>query len=245
MCRPLQTAPSILSSSIISFRQVCSPRHLRTYTFFLIAPVLRKSRPACTKYHDSDLYGSRYEHILAYLRSAPSTPDSPATLPRAVQLISSPSARLQALLELRDEASYLDLDELHKLCNDEIQRRESAFSHTRIGSTSSASLRSVHSVHTFREQSTAGSESSQQSHRDRPRDRDHARDRDTIVTHRSAPKERDSVAMYDDQEAPPSLKISTSRTHMRSRSHGRNLDSIQAPLRSPPPLRATPPPGWI
>jgi len=174
---------------------------------------------------------------MTYLRSRPSTPECPATLPRAVQAISSTSARLQALLELRDEADYLDLDELHKLCIDEIQRRESAFSHTRIGSSKSSSA-SVRSVHTFREQPppVAGGSSNSES-------QSHDTRRDTIVTHRSAPKERESVAMYGD-EVPRSV-TATFQGHTRSRSHGRNLESVRAPLRSPPPLRATPPPGWI
>lgn len=172
---------------------------------------------------------------MAYLRSVPSTPECPATLPRAIQLIPSPSARLQALLELRDEANYLDLEELHNLCKDEVQRRESAFSQTRIGSTSSAA--SLHSVHTFREQPPVSSSS--ESH---PNSHSHAsHHRDTIVTHRSAPKERESVAMYGNEVS----RSLTTTSHTRSRSHGRNLESIREPLRSPPPLRATPPPGWI
>lgn len=52
-----------------------------------------------------------------------STPEHPAALPRAVQLLSSSSSRLESLLELRDEARYLDLDELYKLCTDELRAR--------------------------------------------------------------------------------------------------------------------------
>ncbi|KAK7695865.1 hypothetical protein QCA50_000503 [Cerrena zonata] len=66
-----------------------------------------------------------YAHILAYLRTPNSTPEHPATLPRPVQLTSSSNSRLDALLELRDEARYLDLDELYKLCTDEIRLRYS------------------------------------------------------------------------------------------------------------------------
>ncbi|KAF8591526.1 hypothetical protein K439DRAFT_904102 [Ramaria rubella] len=65
-----------------------------------------------------------YTHILTYLRSPPSaTP----TLPRAASLgPRTPHApeRLEALLELRDEAKYLGLDELHKLCCDELRQRQ-------------------------------------------------------------------------------------------------------------------------
>lgn len=89
-----------------------------------------------------------YAHILAYLRSPPSTPENPAMLPRAVQLTSSSSARLETLLELRDEARYLDLDELYKLCNDEIRLRTSRPTglglHMRgLSSASTTSLRSM------------------------------------------------------------------------------------------------------
>jgi hypothetical protein len=166
---------------------------------------------------------------MAYLRSAPSTAECPTTLPRAVQLISSSSSRLDALLELRDEASYLDLDELRQLCDAEIHQRESIISHTRVGSTGSD--RSVHSVHTFRE---------------RPSSEPHRADRlsiearrDSIVTHRSAPKERGSVATGStEQIVQPATALPS---HSRSQSHGRLRT---APLRSPT-LRATPPPGWI
>ena len=64
-----------------------------------------------------------YTHILSYLRSPPSTPDQPAVLPRAVQLTSSSSSRLEALLDLRDEARYLDLTELYDLCCNELRTR--------------------------------------------------------------------------------------------------------------------------
>ncbi|KAI0081756.1 hypothetical protein K474DRAFT_1688477 [Panus rudis PR-1116 ss-1] len=98
-----------------------------------------------------------YAHILTYLRSPPSSPEHPASLPRAVQLSSSSSSRLDALLELRDEALYLDLEELYKLCTDEIrlrheERRRSNLLGLHSRGMSSGSIISSRSLGTLREQ---------------------------------------------------------------------------------------------
>ncbi|KZP32994.1 hypothetical protein FIBSPDRAFT_943958 [Athelia psychrophila] len=62
-----------------------------------------------------------YEHIVAYLRTPPSTRAHPATLPRALHpSLMAPAARTAALLELRDEARWLALDELYILCAAEL-----------------------------------------------------------------------------------------------------------------------------
>lgn len=87
-----------------------------------------------------------YAHILAYLRSLPSSPENPEVLPRAAFLGSASRARLEALLELRDEASYLGLDELYKLCTHEINQRHSIFGHSRNASSCGVSIRSLHTV---------------------------------------------------------------------------------------------------
>ncbi|PCH41037.1 hypothetical protein WOLCODRAFT_118133 [Wolfiporia cocos MD-104 SS10] len=91
-----------------------------------------------------------YTHILNYLRTPPGTPEHPAALPHAAKLSSGASARLDALLELRDEARFLDLEELYRLCCDEVRARAVRPAplglHVRgfsSGSGSSASLRSV------------------------------------------------------------------------------------------------------
>ncbi|KAH7920176.1 hypothetical protein BV22DRAFT_1199102 [Leucogyrophana mollusca] len=94
-----------------------------------------------------------YAHILTYLRSSPTSAEHPAMLPRAAQLVSSSRSRLEALLELRDEASYLDLDELYKLCNDEINQRQSIVIPTHVRGASGSSSASIHSLHTLRERS--------------------------------------------------------------------------------------------
>lgn len=69
-----------------------------------------------------DRASAPYDHILAYLRSAPTTIDHVASLPPALQLQAGSSARLEALLALRDEAAYLDLSELVQLCATELRR---------------------------------------------------------------------------------------------------------------------------
>ncbi|CDO75568.1 hypothetical protein BN946_scf184858.g8 [Trametes cinnabarina] len=96
-----------------------------------------------------------YAHILAYLRSPHSTPETPASLPHAARLNGSP-ARVEALIELRDEAAYLGLDELERLCNDELRHaRQGTPSSLGLGlhmrGFSSASTHSVRSLHTLRE----------------------------------------------------------------------------------------------
>jgi hypothetical protein len=64
--------------------------------------------------------------------------------------LSSSSTRLEALLELRDEARYLNLEELYKLCTDELRSRRSlgqtrTSTHVRAMSSASASTGSVRS----------------------------------------------------------------------------------------------------
>ncbi|KAG6902237.1 hypothetical protein C0995_002869 [Termitomyces sp. Mi166 len=78
-----------------------------------------------------------YLHIFNYLRSSLGSPDAPETLPRSIQMLSS-HQRLEGLLELRDEAAYLGLEGLRKLCVDEIRLRHVPRLHTRGQSTSTA-----------------------------------------------------------------------------------------------------------
>lgn len=210
---------------------------------------------------------------MTYLRTPTS---SPAVLPLAIQVLpSNPVSpiRLQTLLELRNEAIYLALDELVQLCTFEIDRevqahdqvlanRESGFSHTHVGSVGSGG--SVKSVHTFREQPSTPArlqvpelDSNIDSQQPSPASvYSTSTHRDTIVSHKSAPQERDSVATsYTDDEpepAPEPLRSTTamsshSAKHMRSQSqmsrHGKT-NSAGISVRSPG-LPATPPPGWI
>ncbi|KAL0949498.1 hypothetical protein HGRIS_009552 [Hohenbuehelia grisea] len=87
-----------------------------------------------------------YAHILNYLRSPEDTLECPESLPHAVRLRSSSASRLEALLELRDEANYLGLDALYKLCTDELRLRQSPRLHTRGTSSSSSASLSVHNL---------------------------------------------------------------------------------------------------
>lgn len=100
----------------------------------------------------------RYKHILNYLRSSPS-PYHPDILPPSLQFLTQDTSseyQLENLIEVRDEAAFLNLDSLHKLCVDEIRLRYGPKSHTRDNSASSRlsiqSLQaSVHSLHTVLE----------------------------------------------------------------------------------------------
>lgn len=70
--------------------------------------------------------------------------------------MSSVESQLENLIEVRDEAAFLNLEGLHKLCVDEIRLRYGPKFHARDNSTSSRvsiqSLQaSVHSLHTVLE----------------------------------------------------------------------------------------------
>ncbi|KAG6917912.1 hypothetical protein DXG01_000521 [Tephrocybe rancida] len=94
-----------------------------------------------------------YTHVFNYLRAAPGSPDTPETLPRSIQMLPS-HQRLEGLLELRDEAAYLGLENLHKLCMDEIRMRHGPRLHSRghSSSTLAQSLQaSVYSLHSLME----------------------------------------------------------------------------------------------
>ncbi|KAG9126143.1 hypothetical protein FRC07_004692, partial [Ceratobasidium sp. 392] len=76
-----------------------------------------------------------YAHILTYLRASSGTT---GVLPRAASLaLSTDSARVEALCELRDEARYLELSELAELCDKELRARAPKLRNT----MSSSSLR--------------------------------------------------------------------------------------------------------
>ncbi|KAJ7754255.1 hypothetical protein DFH07DRAFT_743975 [Mycena maculata] len=91
-----------------------------------------------------------YVHILSYLRSPCASPEGPEVLPpRAAQ------AGLDSLLELRDEAAYLGLEGLHKLCVEQIRQQHRPRPRSTRGHSSAGSIHSLHasvsSLHTMLE----------------------------------------------------------------------------------------------
>ncbi|TFK75853.1 hypothetical protein BDN72DRAFT_885377 [Pluteus cervinus] len=158
-----------------------------------------------------------YAHILHYLRSPLGTPDSPELLPRSIQLQSSSHARLEMLLELRDEASFLGLQDLYKLCVDQIRLRSAPCAHTRNPSAnppeSVHSLHgSIHSLHALLERVESDIRSQRDSHDGKRRSED---------SHEAIPA-----------RSPPTPQSWNGRSRSRSTS------------RPPPPAKPAPA-GWI
>lgn len=76
----------------------------------------------------------------------------PDSLPRALQLINSSAiqTRLDNLIEVRDEAGFLGLEDLQRLCTEEIRMRYGPRLHTR-GNSAGGSVHSLHaSVYSLR-----------------------------------------------------------------------------------------------
>ncbi|KAF7301720.1 hypothetical protein MIND_00737600 [Mycena indigotica] len=92
-----------------------------------------------------------YPHILNYLRTPEPTEGPEVLPPRAAQV------GLDALLELRDEAAYLGLDNLQRLCAEEINLRRRIRPRTPRTHSSERSIPSMHgsvsSLHTLLEKS--------------------------------------------------------------------------------------------
>lgn len=161
--RPRLRLPCTLPKPTIHVR-LTTCLSLPQSTYSSTVRVLRKSflfHPTL----NSRLFPS-YAHILAYLRQ-PLADDS---LPYALQLhnyvsstiqASSPSilqSKLDTLIEVRDEAAYLNLEGLQRLCVDEIRNRYNSKQQLMIqmhGSgqgqhmrgLSSSSMQSLHSLH--------------------------------------------------------------------------------------------------
>ena len=166
-------------------------------------------------------YLHSYAHILHYLRSPLGTPDSPELLPRSIQLQSSSHARLEMLLELRDEASFLGLQDLYKLCVDQIRLRSAPCAHTRNPSANpnpnpSESVHSlhgsIHSLHALLERVESDIRSQRDSHDGKRRSKD---------SHEAIPA-----------RSPPTPQSWNGRSRSRSTS------------RPPPPAKPAPA-GWI
>ncbi len=93
----------------------------------------------------------RYAHILAYLRQ-PVLEGQPETLPYSLQFHNftpSPTllqSRLEMLIEVRDEAAYINLEALQKLCADEIRQRYGPRQHNHQRGNSTSSVPSIQNI---------------------------------------------------------------------------------------------------
>ncbi|KAI5124838.1 hypothetical protein M0805_005468 [Coniferiporia weirii] len=107
-----------------------------------------------------------YQHIMTYLRAPVLPSNSAGMLPYAARLFpaarhSFATARLEALLDLRDEAAYLGLDDLQQLCDNELAGQvplatPTAEADTQQGSENDTERRSAHSAHTLCEPALDG-----------------------------------------------------------------------------------------
>ncbi|KAI9574470.1 hypothetical protein HD554DRAFT_2011261 [Boletus coccyginus] len=160
-----------------------------------------------------------YAHVLAYLRSLPSTPGHPEALPRAVQLLgSATSCRFESLLELCDEARYLGLAELEKLCCYEMHRFQRSLPSTSACGLPRGQTGSVHSSHTLVERCQSRQEV-------RPSEPQVPKGNSGGNTVRSAPRESSSGSSFENKDA-------AVREQTRQ---GRGFKHEAGP----------PPPGWI
>ncbi|KAJ7228626.1 hypothetical protein GGX14DRAFT_614014, partial [Mycena pura] len=140
---------SSISSSVYS--TASASEDMSTYRRHLVSQDLIP--PCSTSVHIFlDRPSEPYVHILSYLR-CPQPGEGPEVLPpRATQ------AGLDVLLELRDEAAYLGLEGLHKLCVEEIRQRHrsrprgSARGHSGAPVSTHSLQGSVSSLHTMLEQ---------------------------------------------------------------------------------------------
>lgn len=196
---------------------------------------------------------SRYTHILTYLRT-PASPDQPGVLPRAVRLSRGPTpAQTEALLELRDEADFLNLEELSGLCTEELSKYTPPISSAKsISSTSTRSSKrpsithaqshhqlgmrsknlSSHSIHQFVEES-------------------HEIDFDTHMPtpSSSAPSSREGSRHEATATPTPPLCLSQLRGHGKSFSNVHPLPSSKSTseLRNDPSMtvKVRPRPTWL
>jgi len=117
--------------------------------------IVRVRRTYCPPFYNNKLTlhsHPRYAHILNYLRT-PVMPGSSDSLPRSLRLAGSPNtaSTLDALIDVREEAAFLGLDSLYRLCSDEIRQRYSPKPmHARGNSSSNVNVHnSTHSLHTL------------------------------------------------------------------------------------------------
>jgi len=214
--------------------------------------------PSCSTRFSDTFPRVRYAHILTYLRSPLGTPELAESLPHPVRLQPSFSqSRLEALLDLRDEAAYLDLEDLHKLCSDEIRHRQPppslrSFTHSRgLGSTGGLGFwptrpiqsqhASVYSLHTLVEPGQAAKEviasSSSSGEVSPPESEYHSVGPSAPITTRSVPKASDNASVRSTSRSPPALPVSMSPLPSAAMKMGHTASSslsMRSRNRSPP-----------
>ncbi|KAG8898313.1 hypothetical protein FRB99_007534 [Tulasnella sp. 403] len=99
----------------------------RAFTDHLTSQGIHDAQSPTSRVHIFlDRPSAPYSHVLTYLRSSPDDP----CLPRTVQFselgassgVSYDAGKVDALLELRDEASFLGMEQLVELCTTELKR---------------------------------------------------------------------------------------------------------------------------
>lgn len=138
-------------------------------------------------------------------------------LPRAVQLGSTSPSRLESLLDLRDEASYLGLDELYALCCQEINRSHRSPLPTTAGRMLRGKTGSVHSLRTLVEQCQPHQEA-------QPSELQVSKGNSSVRT-KSATRESSSGSSFENKD-------------VTIRERSRQVKGIKYEIESPPP-------GWI
>ncbi|TFK23256.1 hypothetical protein FA15DRAFT_757368 [Coprinopsis marcescibilis] len=200
--------------------------HLATYRQHLISQGL-VPHPYRNIHIFLDRPSAPYTHILSYLRSNPATPEYPEYIPRAVLYQQLAHARLESLIELRDEAAYLRLEGLHKMCVDEIRKLHAPKMHVRGNSVSS---------HSVSAQSMQASISTLQTLLERVETDARSSSHSLPLPHDNRIKERDN-SMSDQSSTPSSRGPPTPQSWESGHTRNRSLPT-QRSLKSPPV-------GWI
>jgi len=196
-------------------------------TYFWIVRAHRTCRPPFYNNKLTLHSHPRYAHILNYLRT-PVMPGSSDCLPRSLRLAGSPNtaSTLDALIDVREEAAFLGLDSLYRLCSDEIRQRYSPKQmHARGNSSSNVNVHnSTHSLHTLVERAETPLNNTLSS--------------SSTGSTSSAPVKPKPQRMNTDPKGPVPVPAVVPEQHISLHKKANASVSSLAALTSPPP-------GWI